>query len=77
MFGKYQNVFRSRWKALWWAAGVLMTAYCTVPSPDEQGTALSPAPAPVVASAPAAEPDNAWMLGGSGEAAAKPAPSHS
>ncbi len=35
MFGKkYQNVFRSRWRALWWASGVLLTAYCTVPSPD-------------------------------------------
>ena len=35
MFNKYQNVFRSRWKALWWAAGILLTAYCTVPSPDQ------------------------------------------
>jgi len=33
---RYQNIFRSRWKALIWAAGVLLTAYCTVPSPDEQ-----------------------------------------
>jgi len=35
MFVKYQGVFRSRWKALWWAAGILLTAYCTVPSADE------------------------------------------
>jgi hypothetical protein len=35
MFNKYQNVFRSRWKALGWAAGVCLTAYCTVPSADE------------------------------------------
>lgn len=35
MFNKYQAVFRSRWKALWWAAGVCLTAYCTVPSPDQ------------------------------------------
>jgi len=35
MFAKYQGVFRSRWKALWWAAGILLTAYCTVPSKDE------------------------------------------
>ncbi|MXO59745.1 hypothetical protein GRI89_09360 [Altererythrobacter salegens] len=34
MFNKYQNVFRSRWKALWWAAGVCLTAYCTVPSQE-------------------------------------------
>ena len=35
MLGRYQNVFRSRWKALWWAAGILLTAYCTVPSQEE------------------------------------------
>ena len=31
MFGKYQAVFRSRWRALLWAGGVCLTAYCTVP----------------------------------------------
>jgi hypothetical protein len=36
MFNKYQNIFRSRWKALWWAAGVLLTAYCTVPSQSQK-----------------------------------------
>ena len=35
MFAKYQNVFRSRWKAVWWSAGILLTAYCTVPSAEE------------------------------------------
>lgn len=35
MFRKYQAVFRSRWKALWWAAGVCLTAYCTVPVADQ------------------------------------------
>lgn len=35
MFGKYQAIFRSRWRALIWAGGVLLTAYCTVPSADE------------------------------------------
>ena len=34
MFGSVRNVFASRWKALWWAAGVLLTAYCSIPSPD-------------------------------------------
>lgn len=29
-----RTVFRSRWRALWWSAGVLLTAYCAVPSPD-------------------------------------------
>ena len=35
MLGKYQNIFRSRWKAVSWALGVMLTAYCTVPSADE------------------------------------------
>ncbi|WP_408588925.1 hypothetical protein [Novosphingobium sp.] len=32
---KLNTVFASRWKALLWAAGVLLTAYCTVPSREE------------------------------------------
>ncbi len=32
---KLSTVFASRWKALAWSAGVLLTAYCTVPSPDQ------------------------------------------
>jgi hypothetical protein len=36
---KLNTVFASRWKALFWAAGVLLTAYCTVPSADDAGTA--------------------------------------
>ncbi len=39
MFGKYQAVFRSRWRALLWASGMLLTAYCTVPSPEETDAA--------------------------------------
>lgn len=35
MFGKYQAVFQSRWKALMWAAGVCLTAYCSVPAADQ------------------------------------------
>ena len=36
MFGPgIRTVFASRWKALWWSAGVLLTAYCSVPSADE------------------------------------------
>lgn len=35
-FGPRMNtIFRSRWKALWWSAGVLLTAYCSIPSPDQ------------------------------------------
>lgn len=39
MFGpKLSTVFASRWKALWWSALVMMTAYCTVPAPDAPET---------------------------------------
>jgi hypothetical protein len=29
------TVFRSRWNALFWSAGVLLTAYCSIPAPDD------------------------------------------
>ena len=32
---KMNTVFASRWKALVWAGGILLTAYCTVPSPEQ------------------------------------------
>lgn len=32
---RMNTVFRSRWKALWWAAGVLIAAYSCVPSQEE------------------------------------------
>ena len=35
MFRKYQALFTSRWKALMWAAGVCLTAYCAVPSQEQ------------------------------------------
>lgn len=36
MFGpRITTVFASRWKAVWWSAGILMTAYCTVPSAEQ------------------------------------------
>lgn len=31
---KITTVFRSRWNALFWSAGVLATAYCSIPAPD-------------------------------------------
>ena len=35
-FGPRMNtVFASRWKALLWAGGILLTAYCTVPSREQ------------------------------------------
>jgi hypothetical protein len=43
-----KTVFRSRWRALWWSAGVLLTAYCAVPSKDDdaakQARTAEPAP---------------------------------
>ncbi|AOR77585.1 hypothetical protein NRB_48460 [Novosphingobium sp. 11B] len=39
MFGtKITHVFRSRWHALMWSAGVLATAYCSIPTPDNGDT---------------------------------------
>ena len=36
MFGpRLGTVFASRWKALWWSAAVMLTAYCSVPSAEE------------------------------------------
>jgi hypothetical protein len=32
---KLNTVFASRWKAVWWGASILLTAYCTIPSKDE------------------------------------------
>jgi hypothetical protein len=40
MFGpRLRSVFKSCWHALLWASCVLLTAYCSVPAPDQQGTA--------------------------------------
>ena len=41
MFNRYQAVFRNRWRALLWASGVLLTAYCTVPSPGDKDAATT------------------------------------
>jgi GTP-dependent phosphoenolpyruvate carboxykinase len=39
-FGPRLNtVFASRWKALLWAGGILLTAYCTVPSAEQTAAA--------------------------------------
>ena len=32
------QVFTSRWKALFWAGGVMLTAYCSIPAADEVST---------------------------------------
>ena len=56
-FGPRLNtVFASRWKALLWAGGILLTAYCTVPAREQT--------AAEVAQAQAAKPahHNPWAL---------------
>ena len=32
---KINQVFTSRWKAVTWSLGILLTAYCTVPAADD------------------------------------------
>ena len=38
------QVFTSRWKALIWSAGVLATAYCTIPDAQDDSAAASTKP---------------------------------
>ena len=38
------QVFTSRWKALIWSAGVLATAYCTIPDAQDDTAATSAKP---------------------------------
>ena len=50
MFGpRITTVFASRWKALWWAGGIMLTAYCTIPAADEPASAADPAAAVLAA----------------------------
>jgi hypothetical protein len=55
MFGpKLRTVFSSRWKALWFSASVLLTAYCSVPDGHQtQGGG---------AAADQHQPANPWAL---------------
>jgi hypothetical protein len=48
-----KTVFRSRWRALWWCAGVLLTAYCSVPDKDDDAAPVAKADQPA---APHANP---------------------
>ncbi len=32
---KLSTVFASRWKAVTWALGIMLTAYCSIPAADE------------------------------------------
>lgn len=46
MFGpRITTIFTSRWKALHWALGVLLLAYCSVPSKETENTDIADAKA--------------------------------
>lgn len=47
MLGKYPNIFRSRWRAVTWGLGILLTAYCTVPSAERTAAEQAAEAAPV------------------------------
>ena len=57
---KMNTVFVSRWKALLWAGGILLTAYCTVPSAEQTAEEDAQAQARVAQHAPS----NPWALDG-------------
>ncbi|MFY7837520.1 MAG: hypothetical protein ACOVQ0_14700 [Novosphingobium sp.] len=43
MFGpRLSTVFVSRWKALWWAASILVLTWSVVPAADQNGEASGP-----------------------------------
>ncbi len=51
MFGpKLSTVFASRWRALWFSACILGTAYCSIPGKDEPSAAAADAKAAIAAS---------------------------
>lgn len=35
------QVFTSRWKALFWSAGIMLTAYCSIPAADDDNGAVA------------------------------------
>ena len=59
MLRKYQAVFRSRWRAVMWSMGVLLTAYCTVPSENGDSDAGEIAALAAMAGQPAGDQDKA------------------
>ena len=45
MFGaRTSQVFTSRWRALIWSAGIMATAYCTIPEAQDDSAATSVRP---------------------------------
>lgn len=65
MLRRYHAVFRNRWRALIWAGGILLTAWCTVPRPGEEdaGTTMVKAMAtPRADESARAQPTDPWAL---------------
>ena len=83
---KITTVFRSRWKALAWAAGVLFSAYCFIPSPGEDndagGADAAKMAAPLLGTlgaatpAPAPAPASPWAPDAPQQPAPSPTASH-
>lgn len=59
---RMNSVFRSRWRALWWSAGVLLTAYCSVPALTNKDASPSKGPSQGEASAQAEQAKGAEQL---------------
>lgn len=55
---RLNTIFASRWKALWWSAGVLLTAYCSVPKAEDEAPAAKAPAHP----AQAQQQANSWAL---------------
>jgi hypothetical protein len=74
---KIRTVFTSRWKALYWSLGVMITAYCSIPDPDTDPNPETEQVAKTVTATPTAEPDqkNRWEKPGRYQAQVKPEPS--
>ena len=59
---KLNTVFASRWKALVWAGGILLTAYCTVPSREQTAQEEAEAQAQAQAQVTQHAHRNPWAL---------------
>lgn len=59
-----RNVFASRWKALYWSLGVMLTAYCTIPAADPDSNASAPGETKVAASAQPQGRKDPWARSG-------------
>lgn len=59
-----KNVFASRWKALYWALGVMVTAYCTIPAAEPDSGSATPAQTKIADATPHKGKKDPWAKGG-------------